>query len=300
MQLYIADSETMIDEIQALCAVVEERSLSRAAKQLGISTPKMTRQIQHLESRLEAKLLHRSTRDISLTEAGRLFHRQALEILCHYNSGVKAVQSLSETVSGTVKIGLPVSLSHLWIAPVLHEFCQEHPNVNIHIINGNHLLGLLKDDFDIVVHCGTLPDSSFYFKKICDWRKITCASPTYLEKSGTPSHPYDLKQHNCIDHYDNKSRTWRYSIDGCEQEISIDGTVKINSSIALKTLAQSGLGIVCVPEFSIKKELDSGQLVRLLEPFYPKPFGMYAVYPSKDYMTKKVEAVLQYLEKSLS
>ncbi len=285
----------MIHEINAFCRVVEHRSFAKAAKALSLSTSKITRLVQHLETSLNTTLLYRSTRDISLTEAGLLFYEQAIEILNHFHAGTKAVNELKETISGTVKIALPVSLNHLWVAPQLHKFQKKYPDVNIHIINGNHLLDMIKEGFDIVVHCGSLPDSSFYYKKIKDWSKLTCASHSYLKKHGTPKNPNDLSNHICLDHSQNFPTTWRYLINGKEHIINIQSKIKSNSAIALKTMVASGMGISCLPEFTIQKELDSGKIITLLDKFHCEKYGMYAVYPSKTYMSKKVKVMLDFI-----
>ena len=180
-----------IEQLKAFCAIYENNSLSAAARQLVISTPMMTRHLQHIESELGVVLFHRSTRALNATEAGDLFYHQAQELIQQYDSSIAALKSLSTHVSGTLKIGLPASINQLWITPTLHKLCKTYPDLSIRLVNGNHLLDLLSEGFDVIIHCGALPDSGLYYQKLRDWHKITCATPRYLKKHGTPQQPGD-------------------------------------------------------------------------------------------------------------
>ena len=285
----------LLDDLKAFCLVCEQNSLAKAARKMGISTPMMTRRIQRIELELKTQLLNRSTRVVNTTEAGNLFYQQCIDVINQYESGIRALHTLSENVSGTIKIGLPASISHLWVTPVLNKFLLEYPEIKIQIVNGNHLLGLLAEGFDFVIHCGQLPDSGYYFRKIRDWYKLTCATPNYLKKYGTPKHPADLENHNCIDHYDNFKNTWAYVIKGKLTEFFVRGNAKVNSSIDLKNLAISGLGLVYLPDFSVLGEIRSGNLKTVLDKYRPEKLPMYAVYPSKQSLNKKNQALLEYL-----
>lgn len=285
----------LLEDLKAFCLVCEQNSLAKAARKLGISTPMMTRRIQRMESELQIQLFNRSTRVVKATEAGKLFYQQCIEVINQYDSGVKALQTLSEQVSGTIKIGLPTSISHLWVTTALKKFLSKYPDVKIQIVNGNHLLGLLAEGFDMVVHCGQLPDSGYYFRKICDWHKLTCAAPSYLKKFGVPEHPSDLINHNCVDHYDNYRNTWTYNVKGKLTDFFVQGNVKANSSIDLKNLAVSGLGLVYLPDFTVHGEVKSGNLKIVLDRYQPEKLPMYAVYPSRQSLSKKNQVLLEYL-----
>lgn len=285
----------MFDDLQAFCAVVQNRGFAKAAKQLHISTPVMTRRITRLEQTLGVRLLQRTTRHLNLTEAGNLFYTQASDILQALETSKKTIKKLTEEVTGTLKIGMPVSISHCHVTNALAGFIKKYPGLKLQIVNGNHLLDLLASGFDMVIHCGNLPDSSFYSKKIGDWKKIICASPAYLKKQGTPKHPQELQSHNCIDHYDNFRQTWRFTEKNKELEIMVKGNINVNSSIDLKNLAVAGMGVVYLPSFTVHPELISGKLISVLEKYQPPKLGMYAVYPSKQYLNKKLLVFLDYI-----
>lgn len=155
----------MIESIQAFCEVVRRGSFSEAARVLKVTAPVVTRRIQQLETHLDAKLLHRTTRAVTITSSGKLFHEEALAILAHYSAGKQAIQSLSTQVNGSLKVGVPVSISQLLIAPALQSFHAQYPEITINLVQGNHVLNVLQDNFDVVLHCGVLPDSSSILKK---------------------------------------------------------------------------------------------------------------------------------------
>ncbi|OGT30768.1 MAG: hypothetical protein A3E87_07390 [Gammaproteobacteria bacterium RIFCSPHIGHO2_12_FULL_35_23] len=285
----------MLEQIKAFCEVVKRGGLTKAARSLAISTPMVTRRIQQLELDLKAELFHRTTRQVLLTEAGKLFYQHALEMMAHYEAGENAVASLAEQVTGTLKIGLPLSISYFWVTTVLNKFYNQYPHINIHFVNGNHLTNFLAEGFDIVVHCGTLPDSRFYFKKIRDWKKITCAAPAYLKQYGTPKKPQELLQHKCIDHYDNYTQSWRYQVNNKQEEVVIQAHFKANNSLDIKNLAEIGLGIAYLPDFVVISALSDNKLVSILESYQPEPLGIYLVYASKQFLSKKTKVMLEFL-----
>lgn len=289
----------MFEDIDAFCLVAKYKSFSQAARQMGISTAVMTRRVARLEKSLDTKLLHRTTRLVTLTEAGQAFYQQTSELLQALEASKKAVKSFNQEVTGTLKIGLPASISQLYLTPALAIFSQQFPQLKIQMVQGNHLLDLLRNGFDLVIHCGELPDSNFYFKKLGSWKKIICASPAYLEKNPAPKIPDDLSAHRCLDHYDNFSRSWKFKIDGKLKDLMIDADIYSNSSLDLKNLAIHHSGIVYLPSFTVYPELHSGQLISLLVKYQPPALGMYAVYPSHQYLSKKTQLFLEFLEQQL-
>ena len=146
---------------------------------------------------LKVRLL-RTTRKVSLTEAGVNYFATVSDILQNLAAANKQVKSFNQEVIGTLKIGLPASISHLYVSPKLHQFLAKFPRMKIHIVHGNHLLDLLDNGFDLILHCGQLPDSSFYYKKLGVWKKICCAAPPYIKRYGMPQQPSELVNYNCL------------------------------------------------------------------------------------------------------
>jgi DNA-binding transcriptional LysR family regulator len=172
----------MLEAEHIFITVVEQQGFSKAAKKLKLSTSVVTRRIAQLEKKLGARLLQRTTRHVITTEAGLVFYQSCHEIMQNYDALIKKIKHSSEEVSGTLKVGIPASLNHLHVTNELHRFIKKYPQLNIHLVNGNHLIDLLSNGFDLIIHCGELRDSSLYCKKIGSWTKITCASAYYLKK----------------------------------------------------------------------------------------------------------------------
>jgi LysR family transcriptional regulator for bpeEF and oprC len=286
----------MLEDIEIFINVVEQMSFSKAARKLKLSAPIVTRHIAKMESHLGVRLLQRNTRQVSLTEAGALFYENCLNLLHTYSASVKQVRSLSHEVVGTLKIGLPASISYFFITTFLHQFIKKYPNLKIDIVNGNHLIDLLSSGFDLVIHCGELSDSSLFCKKIGEWSKVTCASPKYLKSKGTPKNPEDLRHHNCLDHYDNRDNTWKYLIKDEMQAAQVNGNIRSNTSMDLKNLAVSGLGIVYLPSFTIREEIKMGTLKPILTSYQVPALSVYAVYPSGRYLSNKVKLFIGFIK----
>lgn len=285
----------MLEDISAFCACAEHKSFSQAARQLGISTAVVTRRIARLEKSLDIRLLHRTTRLVSLTEAGQIFYTEVRDLLQALEASKKNAKSFNQEVTGTLKIGVPASIGHLFVSPALVQFSGQFPQLKIQMVQGDHLLDLLLNGFDVVIHCGELPNSSLYYQKLGDWKKIICASPDYLERLGEPKTPDLLVHHHCLDHYGNFQRTWKFNIDGKLKNISINANIYANSSLDLKNLAVSGLGIAYLPSFTVYHELKAGRLISILEDYQPPLLGMYAVYPSQQYLSKKTKLFLDFM-----
>lgn len=285
----------MLEDAEIFVSVVENQSFSKAARKLKLSAPIITRHIAKLENNLGIRLLQRNTRQVSLTEAGALFYENCITLLNTYTIALKQVKSFSNEIVGTLKIGLPSSISHLYITSHLNQFIKKYPNLKIDIVIGNHLIDLLSSGFDLVIHCGELADSNLYSRKLGEWTKVTCAAPSYFKKFSTPKTPDDLQKHNCLNHYDNVDSTWKYVVNNTIKSIAINGNIRSNSSMDLKNLALSGLGIVYLPSFTVKNELAEGKLKSILTSYQVPPLSMYAVYPSNRFLSPKARIFMEFL-----
>jgi DNA-binding transcriptional LysR family regulator len=289
----------MLEDINVFCAIAKHQSFAKAAKELDISTPVVTRRLARLEKSLDARLLNRTTRKVTLTEAGHLFYTEVNDLLQSLEATKEGVKSLSSKVAGTLKIGLPLSFSNLHITHSLSQFVAQYPSLKLQIITGTNQLNLLSNGFDLVIHCGELPNSSFYYKKLGIMKKVICASPSYLQKQGAPQTPEDLKQHNCL-HIDTDHQTWQFFMDGKMHDIFVQGNIQINNSLDLRNLAVEGAGIVCLPYYLINKELANGTLTPLLTSYTMCTHPIYAVYPSNKFLSKKIELFLEFITRILT
>lgn len=289
----------MLEDIETFRAIVLTGNFTKAAKVLGLSTPVVTRRLARLEEALNARLIQRSTRHIHLTEAGELFFKQISDVIEAFEASKEAVKNLNNEVSGTLKVGMPATISNLYVTKTLHVLKEKYPLLNIHIATGEHLLHLLANGFDLIIHAGTLPDSNFYFKKIGSWKKIFCASPTYLEKHGTPISPDELKLHECIDHLHNTERTWDYQENSIVKKMMINSKIRVDNNFAMRELALSGVGIACLSKCMINADLNAGNLVSILQQYETPAFTTYAVYPNNKFMSKKTVIFIDFITELL-
>lgn len=285
----------MLQDAEIFIAVVECKSFSKAARKLQLTPPVITRHITKLEEQLKVCLLQRNTRQVSITQAGAIFYDSCVSILNTYKLSLKQVRNLSDELEGTVKIGMPASISNLFIENI-NAFYTKYPHLKLEIVNGNHLTHLLGEGFDLIIHCGELADSNLYCRKLGLWEKITCASPGYLDLAGVPDKPQDLKQHKCLDHFDNKLNEWKYVINGNSESIKITPEIRINNSFDLKNLALAGVGITYLPSFTVGNEIKQGRLVEVLCEFKVPSLNMYVVYPAMRYLSNRVKVIINFLE----
>lgn len=289
----------MLEDLYAFRQVVEQKSFTKAANRLGLSIAVVTRRVARLEKKLNLRLLYRTTREVNLTEAGKIYYDEVRELLDRLETCETKVKQFQHEVIGTLKIGIPPGLSRLFLVQNLKEFSYQYPKLNFQIRLGNYSFDLLHLGLDIAVHCGNLPDSSFYYQKLGDWSKIICAAPDYIKLNGQPVNLNELMHHVCLDHDDNLSRTWLFCMNGKIKELYINAKIRVNNSLDLKELALSGAGIAYLPSFLISEELQNKQLVAILKDIQAPKYPAYLLYPEKSNMSKKVKLGLEFLTKIL-
>lgn len=287
----------MLDNMLAFTRVIDKQGFAKAAKDLVIATSVLTRRINQLEKDLGVKLIQRSTRKLAITAAGQLFYDRCKEILTLTDASILAVQSINTNASGILKLGIPASLNQLFLLPAIADFIADYPDIRFEITEGNHLLALLEKNFDCVIHCGPLADSACHYRKLGQWTKVICAAPTYLASHPPLIEPDDLIHHNCLDHCDNVTGNWQFYRQHQVQSYKVSGTIKLNSSLALKKIAIAAQGLVCLPSFTVQDALQSGQLQVVLEDITLPPLDIFAVYPSKQFLSAKTRVFLAFMAK---
>lgn len=291
----------MLDRVtgmQVFSRVVALGSLSAAARALGMSQTMATKHMAALEGRLGVKLLHRTTRRMTLTEAGRNYLEAVERILgdiedADAEASIEAVQ-----VRGTLRLNAPVSFGIREIAPLLPELASRHPALTVELgLNDRHV-DLIEEGWDLVLRIGSLKDSTLQARRLAACRTVVCAAPAYIEKHGLPKSIKDLKAHNCLGY--TLSRTvgpdqWSFGKTG-KVRVAVHGTLKANNGDALVAAAIAGQGIVYQPTFLVAREIRSGRLkpIKLdLEPI--ETDGVFAVYPSDRSPPAKVRATIDFL-----
>jgi DNA-binding transcriptional LysR family regulator len=282
-------------------AVVQTGSLSSAARQLGLSGPSVTRQIQALEEELGARLFHRTSRHLTLTEAGELYHRHAEQILAQIEDTRAAVANLQAVPRGVLRVHARVLVGLLHVAPALPRFLAANPGMQVDLLLSNAVVDPVERQVDLDIRIGALADTSLIARRLATSERIVCAAPAYLARHPAPDRPADLARHNCLTYRLNMGRpVWRFlDAGGALTEIPVAGSLQTDSGPALLEAARGGLGIALMPDWSVLEEVRSGRLVRLFREHRVSHMefenGIHALYPESRRMPTKLRVFLDFL-----
>ncbi|AQM20089.1 LysR family transcriptional regulator [Vibrio anguillarum] len=283
--------------IHEFVAVAETGSFTAAAHKLSTSVANVSRRIALLEERLAVKLLQRTTRRVSLTEAGQLYYHQCRQLVEGLAQADLAVTQMQQTPSGLLKVTAPVTYGEQKVAPLLHEFLQLHPQLELELILTNQKLDLIAEGIDVAVRLGQLDDSSFIGKKLSNRQLFVCASPDYLVKYGTPYSLSELVHHQCLQ---GTMNYWRFKDQQRSREIGVKGKIKCNSGVALLNAALQGIGIAQLPDYYVEPYLLSGKLQEVLHQYRDDREGVWALYPQNRHLSSKVRLLVDFLAERLS
>lgn len=280
----------------AFVRVVEARSFSAAAAALGLTRSAVSRQIAALEERLGVRLLNRTTRRLSTTEAGSIYYERCVRVLAEAASAERAVMDLDEAPRGTLRINAPMSFGLGHLGGALAEFAALHPALKIDLTLDDRVVDLVAEGFDVAIRIVDLPPSTLVARKLAVNRRVLCASPDYLAKSGVPERPEDLSRHRCLAYtYLATGNEWRFRGEDGPITVRIDGAFAANNGDVLRQVALAGGGIVLAPTFIVGDDLRAGRLVPLLTKYMEADTGIYAVYPQTRRLSPKVRALIDFL-----
>lgn len=279
--------------------VVETRGFSNAALALGTSKSLVSKQISALEAALGVRLLNRTTRRMSLTEAGTAYYEHCARIAREIEAADQTVSQLQAEPRGVLRLTAPVIFSSLHLAPALHSFVQRYDQVEVELAAGDRVVDIIDEGFDVAIRITAHPPQNLVARKISELRWATCASPAYLARYGAPATPRDLLQHRCLV-YDGipalRSGDWRYLVEGREVALRVSGKVRVNNSEVLLQMALDGAGIVLFPTYIVGPHLKSGSLVEILKDSVANPdMALFATYAPNRYMQPKVRAFIDHL-----
>ncbi|MCG3841667.1 LysR family transcriptional regulator [Psychrobacter sp. Ps1] len=294
--------------------VAEFESFTRGAKELGISTAQVSRQISALEKRLNIKLLYRTTRKVSLTEEGRVFYQHCRSVLDGLDAAEQAVSNLQSKPQGRIKLTAPVTYGEQQLLPLINDFMMQYHDIEVTAFLSNQKIDLIEGGYDLAIRIGKLHDSTMMAKKLSLRTNFVCAAPSYLKKHGIPHQLSDLSQHNCLlgtrDYWhfidvgkikenpntSGKATDQKASV---ERNLRVSGTVQYNSGYSLVDAALKGLGIVQLPDYYVQKYLASGELVSLLDDYREPEESIWAIYPHNRHLSPKIRLLVDYLAEHL-
>lgn len=285
------------DEMTVFIKAAEAGSFTAAAAQLDIAKSAVSRRIADLESRLQAQLFRRTTRQVNLTETGRRFYDHAKRILEDLEEAETLVSSAHCELQGLLRMALPMSFGLRHLAPAIREFGSQNRGIEFDLDFNDRRADLLLEGFDLAVRIGALQDSSLVARRLCEARTVVCASPAYLEKHGVPRTPGELADH-AVMVYSNvpDPGQWIYrDAEGARHSVKLPVVLRANNGEYLCEAAASGWGIVLQPTFIAHQKIVSGELVPILTGYSWPVSTAYAIYPPTRHLSRRVRAFIDFL-----
>ncbi|MBD9514904.1 LysR family transcriptional regulator [Pseudomonas sp. BGr12] len=281
--------------------VVARGSMAAAAEALGMTPSAVSQQIRKLEAHAQVTLLHRTTRKLTLTEAGEAFYRSCAQMLAIAEEAEQRLGEWREAPVGELRLAAPVGFSGKLITEALRPLLENHRQLRLQLFFHDEQIDLIEQRIDLAIRVGTLSDSSLVARHLAEWNNVICAAPAYLRRMPAIDHPQQLQgvdwlSLNTVAHqaYLNFSGP-----DGESCKLRLEARVAANSMIALRQFTLDGLGVSAQPEPEVREALEEGRLVRLLPEWTLPPFGIYAVTPRRDAQPAKVKVAIEALRRHL-
>mgnify|MGYP006185481545 FL=1 len=301
--MFVALNGLIMDRLTAtrvFVEVVERGSQTAAAEALEMSRAMVSRYLGELETWVGARLLHRTTRKLSLTGAGEQLLGQCREMLAMAD----AMQSVSRTDEaaprGTLRIACSQSLAQAWLVHALDDFTRLYPQVSVDLLVGSQAVNLVEARIDLALRITNQLDPNLIARQLAVCRSVVCATPAYLARHGTPQRPEDLAQHNCLSYAYFGRSIWEFSRAGEPHAVAVSGNLSANESMVLLEAVLADIGISLQPRYSVGAHLRSGALVQLLPDYEPQQLGIHALYGTRRQMPPALRALLDFLVERLA
>ena len=276
--------------------IVEQKSFTAAAKHFDITKSVVSKYITRLEKNMGVQLLRRSTRKLSLTEAGQALYDRCAHIKADLEEAEQAALNTHVKPRGSLRISSTMSFGNLHLVPAIAEFKRQHPEVKVELYLGEHYDDLIEHGLDLSIRIGKLPDSNLAARKLTVRRMRACASPDYLKRHGRPKTPHDLHKHNCLLYLNSPTgNEWHFESPKGKQVIKINGDFASNNSQNLEAAAVAGIGIVFLPGYMMTKHIKQGKLISLFDDYCRKNIEIHAVYPATRHLAAKVRVFIDFL-----
>ncbi|WFB49577.1 LysR family transcriptional regulator [Vibrio coralliilyticus] len=290
----------LLSEMAIFVSVVESGSFSKTAQKLGVSPSSVSRSITRLESALQERLLERTTRKMRLSTTGQEVYNLCSDMMNSAKMAISAAQADKTNVSGALRVAAPKALSRQVLMPMILDFIDHYPNISLQLKAADHYIDPIGDEVDILIHITDNPTAGLIAKQLSQCRLIMCASPSYIEKHGMPTHPEDISEHNCLCLGENpKDRIWDFTNNNKKLSINVSGSFAVNHSEIRREAVLRGVGISVFPEFVIQPYIDSGEVVEVLQDWHVG--GNYqgkiiAQYAQSKYIPSQIKTFIEYLQ----
>lgn len=286
-----------LDGLKTVVAVVETGSFTAASERLNISKALVSKYVGEVERRLNARLFHRTTRKLAMTEAGKTYYQRALPLLEEFTELVDEVSGDKSSPQGLLRISVPVAFGEMKLAPLIPRFLKLYPDIRLELILRNSVVDMVEEGIDVRLLIGGVDDSSLVARDIKTLPLILCAAPEYLRQQGEPKAPQDITGHTCIiDSNFRIGKQWPViAPDGKTESIKVNSRIAASSPSAVKEIAIAGGGIAMVPRFIVEPALEQGLLQEVLPGYTTLEFGLFALYPHRRYLPKKVRCFIDFM-----
>ena len=284
-----------LDAMSTFLAAVEEGSLSAASRKLRMPLATVSRKVSELETHLRTRLLHRTSRRLTLTDAGRSYVAACKRILEEVSEAERAAAGEYVTPRGGLALTAPIVFGRLHVLPIVLDFLKAYPEIDLRLTLADRVVNLQEEHIDLALRIGELPDSSLVASRVGSIRRVVCGSPAYLKARGTPKTPADLKNHDCVA-FDGFSApdVWKFSGGRSAISVAVRSRLVVNTAEAAIDAALASVGLARVLSYQVAQTLDDGALMLVLEKFEPPPSPVNLVYAGRDMVPAKLRAFLDF------
>jgi len=286
----------LLDGVAVFVAVINGGSFKAAAESLGHSTSYVSKVVSRLEKRLGSRLLNRTTRTISLTDAGKAYYERCQQIVIDAENASRSVSSLQDEPRGLLRVNAPTSFGSRHLLEPLSEFLHRYPDVTLEIEFNDRIIDVVAEGYDVVIRAGHVREPNLVARAFTRSRSVVIASPEYLRRHGTPEKASELEQHHCIAYsLAPNPLSWEFRKGDEHVQVKLSARALCNNAETMVSLTCGGIGITRMPLFNCQREVDEGRLKIILDGYDHSEFGVYAVYPHRQYLTAKVRVFVDYL-----
>ena len=286
----------LLDGVAVFVGVINTGSFTAAALALGHSTSYVSKEITRLEKRLGSRLLNRTTRTISLTDAGRAYFERCSQIVIDAENAERSISQLQDKPRGLLRVNAPVSFASIYLLDYLSEFMNEFAEITLEVEFNDRMIDVVAEGYDVVIRAGNIQDSNLVARKFTTSKSVVVASPDYLKKNGRPLQSSELEQHACLAYSLLPNPTlWNFVKDNSHTAVNINARLMANNAGLEVAMAVNGVGIGRLPLFCCEKEIAKGELEMILEDYDQPEIGVYAVYPHRQYLTARVRAFVDFI-----
>jgi DNA-binding transcriptional LysR family regulator len=283
-------------EMASFVAVVDAGSFTGAADASGLSKAAVSRHLNDLEQRLGVRLLHRTTRRLSLTAEGQAFYARCRELLASVEEAESEITSQSGSPSGLLRVNAPLTFGVLHLAPLWGQFADMYPRVALDVTLGDRVVDLVDEGYDLAIRITAMTNPMLVSRRLASTRMVLCASPTYVEKHGAPTHPGDLASHRAVSYtYWTSRDEWEFTGPSGPVSVHVNACIHTNNGDTCRLAALEHQGIILQPTFIVGEDLKRGTLIELMPQYRSIELGIHAVYPTRKFLPLKVRRLIDFL-----